>query len=262
MTNTLQYVHFGPWSSAPLVFALSPLCALTSNEHGFSRSQKKYWPTDLKSRNLYFFLWQGGFEKKWLFKYLILINNYFLLGEMNKAESMKSGHRPHSNFQMSLIQNSLGKIFNFVFLFIGGVFWNINDKLNQPVESKERKWMALTCRHKESSLKCHQELRALHPSTGLVGKEQPLFRRAWNPLCHLDLSWPIKFFSDIFFTCQVCLWGPQWEENVLLTSLQVGSPVKIDSSSASHWRCFIGCFSSSFWSKALSNGTQWNDWFF
>ena len=181
---------------------------------------------------------------------------------MNKTEGMKSGHGPHSNFQMSLVQNSLGKIFNFVFLFIGGVFWNINDKLNQSVESKRTKMNALTRRHKESSLKCHQELRALHPSTGLVGKEQPLFRRAWNPLCHLDLSWPIKFFSDMFFTCQVCLWGPQWEENVLLTSLQAGSPGKIDSSSASHWQRFIGCFSSSFWSKALSNGTQWNDWLY
>ena len=44
---------------------------------------------------------------------LILINYGFLLGEMNKAEGMKSGHGPHSNFQMSLIQNSLGRIFNF-----------------------------------------------------------------------------------------------------------------------------------------------------
>ena len=52
------------------------------------------------------------------------------------------------------------------------------------LSQKERKWMSLTCRHKESSLKCHQELRALHPSTGLVGKEQSLFRRAWNQLCH------------------------------------------------------------------------------
>ena len=44
---------------------------------------------------------------------------FFLLGKMNKAESMKSGHRPHSNFQMSLVQNSLERKNSWESIFYG-----------------------------------------------------------------------------------------------------------------------------------------------